>query len=119
MSNGGMNHRVWIAAALALLVSVMTSPIRPSHRRDPRTGPIYLRRSFSAPSRPARLSLNRLSPRVSAIKAVRAESEEEKLVRATCSTGRFLSAPLSHRPSGSTPPGVSPGFISTSQPLRC
>lgn len=119
MSYRSFNRGVCIAATLSLLVSVMTSPIRPSHPRAHRVSSAYLRRNFAASTRATRVSVALTSPRATTVKAVRTEIEEEKFARAASPSGQLFNPRESHNGWASIPARIPAGFISVSQPLRC
>ena len=97
MADRTVLHRwICVASALALLVAVMTSPLRPlSLERRPlpsRLPPPQLRH----PTDPFGLfSLKSLTLRFGPVKAVRSENEEKKPVRAACPAWYSLGLPPS------------------------
>ena len=117
MSDGTfLNRGLCVATAAALLVAVMTSPIRSS---DDTLRPDYLRRNFGVPSQDAhRLASKSIPLRTVQVKAV-STANQEKPGRAASPTRRSSDLPHARslgRPSwdraGFAPP---PGF----RPLRC
>jgi hypothetical protein len=115
-----VNRWICVASALAVLVAVMTSPIRPLTPGDALFHPNCLRRNFGIPpTRSASFSLKSLTQRAAPVKAVRSENEEEKPNRVAYSDGCCLSPP----PSSSlktlawAPPAL--GLTPASPPLRC
>jgi hypothetical protein len=120
-------HRgVCIASTLALLVAVMTSPIRTPGSTNPPAGPDYLRRNFSlAPTRSSHSGHSSHSPlksvtlRTTAVKAVRQEDQRAKLGTAVRISLSALSPPPSASPrSGCRTPTA---FVPDRgpRPLRC
>jgi hypothetical protein len=111
-------HGICVTSALALLVAVMTSPIRPSRSNPGLSYPNYLRRNYSIPptdsTRPSPTSITSLQVRV---KALRSE-DEKKLVGTT----RLARCPFDLPPHPSlTPPRdlSTVGPLRASHPLRC
>ncbi len=114
-----LNRGICVASALALLVAVMTSPIRPSNLARALSRPDCLRRNFAIPpthsTRPSAMSIASPSAR---IKAVLSE-EEEKTGGTTCSA--CCSSDLPRMPS-LKPPAWGPasfGLLQAPRPLRC
>lgn len=92
------NRWICVASALALLVAVMTSPLRPLRINGASSPPDCLRRNYAIPpTRSISLSLKSISPRAASIKAVRSENEEKRLARLACSA--WWSLVLSPSPS--------------------
>jgi hypothetical protein len=111
---------ICVAAALALLAAVMTSPIRPLASLGALSCPDALQCNLAIPlTQPAHLSLKSVTPRGATINAVRSENEEEELGRAESPAGCFVCCPLSA--SLKTPARARAvfGLTQASQPLRC
>src|SRR5947209_7011292 len=112
-----LNHGICLTSALALLVAVMTSPLRPLSPSGTSSHLDCLRRNFALPSAHTtylRVKCLRAAP----VKAVRSEREDEKLGRTKSPAGCSFPQPLSLslKTPGSAP-GVFP-LARTSQPLR-
>lgn len=116
-----VNRAICIISALALLVTVVTSPVRSWGPLDLLSPPPILGNSLVVPLvHPAHLFLKSVSLRVAPVKAVPSEKDEEEKI-----SGDSLQTRLA----GGMPPALSPGksaralpsFASspTSLPLRC
>jgi hypothetical protein len=113
-----LDRGVCVASALALLLAVMTSPIRPVDTLRTCSPPNCLRRNFAIPpTHTARHFLKLATLGASLVKAVRSENEEEKLSRASRPAWYFFG--LLPSPNASSSKLITPGLIRVSQPLRC
>ena len=89
-----LNRGIGAAAALALLVAVMTSPIRPASALGTGRRAGHHRRNFAMPpSHSTRLCVTSVTPRAMPLKAVRMESEVEENSGAPCPAGPALVPP--------------------------
>jgi hypothetical protein len=111
------NHGIRVASALALLLAVLTSPIRPPSSDVP-PGETYLRRNFALlASHPIRLSATTASPpeRVKAIRSLKEDDLSGATVLVRPSFG-----PARPFPCDAIPPAPALGILDpTAYPLRC
>ena len=113
-----LKRGICIASALALLLAVMTSPIRPSSAAGGYPRPDCLRRNFAIPpTHSTRLSVTSVTSLSGRVKALRSESEEEVSRTASPPCSPFDSPP----PPVSFPLGDLTAFvlIRSTRPLRC
>ena len=115
-----LNYGIRVTSALALMLAVMNSPIRPSRFGTDQSGRDFLRRNFATASVPlTRLSLTSVPSRADRIKAFVSENSEEEFGRATTPPA---CGPRDLRP---TPSLKSPRAFATigvdfaARPLRC
>lgn len=111
---------ICVASALALLVAVITSPLRALSSSGALARSDGFRRNLAIPpTRSASFALKSVTLRTAPVKAVRSETEEEKLSRAACPARYSLGPPAASplRSPARTPAGFGPPR--TSQPLRC
>lgn len=110
---------ICVISALALLVAVMTSPIRPSRAAGGSSHLGCLRRNFATPpTHSACPSATSLTSPPGFLKAVRSESEEER--RGTESLGCCpFDLSITASSEAIFPDLAAPGHIPASRPLRC
>jgi hypothetical protein len=121
-----LNRWICVASALALLVAVMTSPLRPLGSDGALSRPDCLQRNFATPptrfatppTRSASLSLKSVTLRVAPVKAVCSENEEQ-LSKAKCPAWCPLGPPLSSSLKTLAWAPAALGLTRASQPLRC
>jgi hypothetical protein len=115
-----LNRGICVASALALLVAVMTSPIRSLCPVNACSRLDCLRRNFAIPAtHPARISLKTVVLRTAPVKAVRSETEEEKLSGTSCPAWCASDLPPSSSPKAPAWAPATFGLAQSSQPLRC
>jgi hypothetical protein len=118
-SRDHLDRTIRLAAALAVMVGVLTSPIRPPSVGSAPVVPNYLRRNFAVPHTLSnRLSTPSQSLQAAPIKAVRSEVEEEGAGPDAIPTWHpaGLTCRLAPRMTGDPSGPVRPG---NSRPLRC
>lgn len=126
MTGRTVNHGIRIAAALALLVAVMTSPIRPSRLSGTSPRPNHLLRNFGiakprAPQRPGTMAL----PSIGQARVIGADLEDELEVDiedelwATLPPPRASSDILPSPSPGPQHMPADPGVAAVIRPLRC
>ena len=114
-----LNHGIRAASALALLVAVMTSQIRPSRSTCVPSQPECLRRNFAIPSsHSTRPSAASVSPRAVPVKALPSENNEKELSGTIRPVGCSLdlSAHASPKPARDL---TAFGLDRAPHPLRC
>ncbi len=109
---------VRLLSALALLATVLTSPVRPSKMLGALAGNDTAGRTFAFGKLSAPTSVNQVPSRLVQVKAIASESDEEKLAEAGHLAG-FLVDPASTPLSKFGQNLISVGLAATVHPLRC
>ncbi len=109
---------VRVLAALALLATVLTSPVRPSKMLGALAGKDSVHRSFAFGKLSAPTSVKQVPSRLVQVKAIASESDEEKLAEAGHLAG-FSVDPASAPFTKFGRNLISLGLAATVHPLRC
>jgi hypothetical protein len=114
-----LHHGIRVATAIALLVAVIISPIRPARSVGGSSHPVHLRHNFAGPTtHTPRHAVTSVTPRPVRVKALPSENEEEELSETTWSA----CCPFDPPPDPSSKPGqalAAFGPDRVTHPLRC
>ncbi len=116
-----LNRWIEVTTALALMVAVITSPIRPSRSANYPSDHACLRRNFSLP--PARSTPQSVTPGISGyasrVKALPSEDREEEELTWTTRPACYLFIFQPSSPPKPARDSASGGPIRAIRPLRC
>jgi hypothetical protein len=115
-----LNRAICITAALAVVVAVWSSPVRPLRMFGSSAHPNYLRRNFAIPpTHAARHCVKSVMVRGAMAKAVRSESEAETLGKAVSRAQSSLNPPPSAHLKTAIRDLAIHGLPPSPPPLRC